>query len=67
MNAYTNTYEATMPVNAGNRYFARVVAYKVNEPACKVYSDTKEIQFTTFVEHLLCVRHYSRCWIFKGA
>ena len=53
VNAYTNTYEATMPVNAGNRYFARVVAYKVDEPACKVYSDTKEIQFTKYDDRTL--------------
>lgn len=53
VNAYTNTYEATMPVNAGNRYLARVVAYKVDEPACKVYSDTKEIQFTKYDDKTL--------------
>ncbi len=53
VNAYTNIYEATMPVNAGNRYFARVVAYKVDEPACKVYSDTKEIQFQKYDDRTL--------------
>ena len=51
--AFVNTYSATMPVNAGNRYFARVVAYKVDEPACKVYSDTKEIQFTEYDDRTL--------------
>lgn len=53
VNAYINTYEATMPVNAGNRYLARVVAYKVDEPACKVYSDTKEIQFQKYDDRTL--------------
>ena len=51
--AFVNTYSATMPVNAGNRYFARVVAYKVTNNTCKVYSDTKEIQFQKYDDRTL--------------
>ena len=50
---YVNTYEAEMPVNAGNRYFVRIVAYAVDEPACKVYSEEQTIQLEEYDDRSL--------------
>lgn len=49
----TNTYSAQVKVNAGNRYFIRVYAYKTAEPACKSYSSEKEIQTAYLNDRLL--------------
>ena len=48
VNTYINEYSAQMPVNAGNRYIVRVVAYKVGDTSSSVYSDEREIQFSKF-------------------
>ena len=53
VNAYINEYSAKMPVNAGNRYIVRVVAYKVDDTSSKVYSDEKVIQFSKFDDRSL--------------
>ena len=53
VNAYINEYSAKMPVNAGNRYIVRVVAYKVDDTSSKVYSDEKVIQFPKFDDRSL--------------
>lgn len=53
VNAYINEYSAKMPVNAGNRYIVRVVAYKVDDASSKVYSDEKVIQFSKFDDRSL--------------
>ena len=53
VNAYINTYEATMPVNAGNRYIVRVVAYYVDEPNCKEYSNVVEKQLSKYDDRSL--------------
>ena len=50
---YINEYSAQMPVNAGNRYIVRVVAYKVDDTSSKVYSDEKVIQFSKFDDRSL--------------
>ena len=53
VSAYINEYSAQMPVNAGNRYIVRVVAYKVDDTSSKVYSDEREIQFSKFDDRSL--------------
>lgn len=53
VNTYINEYSAKMPVNAGNRYIVRVVAYKVDDTSSKVYSDEREIQFSKFDDRSL--------------
>lgn len=53
VNTYINEYSAQMPVNAGNRYIVRVVAYKVDDTSSKVYSDEKVIQFSKFDDRSL--------------
>lgn len=53
VSAYINEYSAQMPVNAGNRYIVRVVAYKVDDTSSKVYSDEKVIQFSKFDDRSL--------------
>ena len=53
VNAYTNEYTATMPVNAGNRYLVRIVAYKTDEPDCKEYSLVEDIQLTKYNDRSL--------------
>ena len=53
VNAYINEYSAKMPVNAGNRYIVRVVAYKVDDASSKVYSDERVIQFSKFDDRSL--------------
>lgn len=53
VNTYINEYSAKMPVNAGNRYIVRVVAYKVDDTSSKVYSDEKVIQFSKFDDRSL--------------
>ena len=50
---YINEYSAQMPVNAGNRYIVRVVAYKVDDTSSKVYSEEKVIQFSKFDDRSL--------------
>lgn len=50
---FVNTYKAEMPVNAGNRYFVRVVAYAVDEPASKVYSEEQTIQLEEYDDRSL--------------
>ncbi len=50
---FVNTYKAEMPVNAGNRYFVRIVAYAVDEPACKVYSEEQTIQLEEYDDRSL--------------
>ena len=49
----TNTYSAQVKVNAGNRYFIRVYAYKTEEAACKSYSSEEEIQTAYLNDRLL--------------
>ena len=53
VNTYINEYSAQMPVNAGNRYIVRIVAYKVDDTSSKVYSDEKVIQFSKFDDRSL--------------
>lgn len=53
VNTYINEYSAQMPVNAGNRYIVRVVAYKVDDTSSKVYSEEKVIQFSKFDDRSL--------------
>ena len=53
VSTYINEYSAQMPVNAGNRYIVRVVAYKVDDASSKVYSDEKVIQFSKFDDRSL--------------
>ena len=53
VNAYINEYSAKMPVNAGNRYIVRVVAYKVDDTSSKVYSEERQIQFSKFDDRSL--------------
>lgn len=53
VNAYTDTNQASMEVNAGNRYIVRVLAYYVNEPECKEYSDTVEKQLNKYDDRSL--------------
>ena len=53
VNTYINEYSAQMPVNAGNRYIVRVVAYKVDDTSSKVYSEERQIQFSKFDDRSL--------------
>lgn len=53
VSTYINEYSAQMPVNAGNRYIVRVVAYKVDDASSKVYSEEKQIQFSMFDDRSL--------------
>lgn len=53
VSTYINEYSAQMPVNAGNRYIVRVVAYKVDDTSSKVYSDEREIPFSKFDDRSL--------------
>lgn len=53
VNAYINEYSAKMPVNPGNRYIVRIVAYKVDDASSKVYSEEREIQFSKFDDRAL--------------
>ncbi len=53
VNTYINEYSAQMPVNAGNRYIVRIVAYKVDDASSKVYSEEREIQFSKFDDRAL--------------
>ena len=50
---FVNTYSAEMPVNAGNRYYVRVVAYAIDEPASKVYSEEQVIQLEKYDDRSL--------------
>ena len=53
VNTYINEYSAQMPVNAGNRYIVRIVAYKVDDTSSKVYSEERQIQFSKFDDRSL--------------
>ena len=48
-----DTVTASMPVNAGNRYMVRVLAYKADDVNCKAYSEVKTIQLTKYDDRAL--------------